>query len=118
MVCKNYYNYSFYNRLVKEDTIMTTKYDIIFEELQNRVNVGEISITEAEQLNDIAYAKYSGILVAESKDDDIELINNLLKKVEDGKVKLTEELRNAIADVVGDDDKDDDKDSDDDSDDD
>ena len=35
-----------------------TKYEIIFETLQDKVNSGELTIEEAEVLNDLAYEKY------------------------------------------------------------
>lgn len=35
-----------------------SKYDIIFEALQERVNSGELTIDEANKINDIAYEKY------------------------------------------------------------
>ena len=36
-----------------------TKYDIIFEELQYKVNSGELAVEDAQILNDLAYEKYS-----------------------------------------------------------
>ena len=35
-----------------------TKYDIIFEALQERINSGELTVEDAEILNDVAFEKY------------------------------------------------------------
>lgn len=34
------------------------KYEVIFESLQERVNKGELTMEQAERLNDLAYTKY------------------------------------------------------------
>lgn len=36
-----------------------TKYEIIFESLQEKVNTGELTLEDAEILNDVAYEKYA-----------------------------------------------------------
>ena len=36
-----------------------TKYDVMFESLQERVNSGELSLEDAMVLNDISYEKYA-----------------------------------------------------------
>lgn len=42
-----------------------TKYDIIFEALQERVNSGELTLEDANIINDLAYEKY----ICEDKSD-------------------------------------------------
>lgn len=54
-----------------------SKYDIIFEELQNKVDSGELTVEDAQVLNDVAYEKYSEDdteyeEVTESSEDDDE----------------------------------------------
>lgn len=51
-----------------------TKYDIIFESLQEKVNSGVLTLEDAEILNDVAYEKYS--------DDDTEY-EEVLESVDD-----------------------------------
>ena len=45
----------------KSERMVTTmkKYDIIFNELQTKVESGELTLEQAETLNDIAYEKYA-----------------------------------------------------------
>ena len=49
-----------------------TKYDIIFESLQEKVNSGELTVEDAEILNDVAYEKYG--------DDDTEYEEELISE--------------------------------------
>ena len=84
------------------------KYELIYESLQDRVNKGELSVADAERLNDLAYEKY---VVAESKkDDDLAMIDDLRAKIDSGDVKLSKDCIEEIQELIGgkDDDKDDD----------
>ena len=84
------------------------KYELIYESLQDRVNKGELSVADAERLNDLAYEKY---VVAESKkDDDLAMIDDLRAKIDSGDVKLSKDCIEEIKELIGveDDDKDED----------
>lgn len=48
-----------YNESVDTQVAMES-YNAIYEELQNRVNSGELTVEEANVLNDMAYDKYVG----------------------------------------------------------
>ena len=94
-----------------------TKYEIIYEELQSRVDKGELTVEQAEVLNDLAYDKYA----TESADNtkDLELIDQLRGLVEAGKIKLSKDDIKCIKELIedaeeDDDDKDDEKDESDD----
>ena len=77
-----------------------TKYEIIYEELQNRVNEGLLTLEDAELINDMAYEKY----VNESKDEskDLELIDQLRSLIENGKVKLDKDIIKCIKELIED----------------
>ena len=74
-----------------------TKYDVIYEELQEKVNAGELTLETAEYLNDVAYKMYADTVVeavvpndvlkaVRSIDNDRE---NILKKGQQ-KVRMTD----------------------------
>jgi len=44
-----------------------TKYDVIYEEIQSRLEQGAISLEQADELNALAYNKYSDIEVSEAE---------------------------------------------------
>ena len=84
-----------------------TKYEKIVEVLQERVDNGELSLTDAERLNDLAYQKYvieSEDFVEESADEskDLELIDKLRGLVEAGKVKLGKDDIKCIKELIED----------------
>lgn len=94
---------------------MTSKYDVIVEALQEKIDRGEISLENAEKVNTLAFEKYCGSVVEESSDDnkDLELIDELRALIEEGKVKLSKDdvkcIKKLIKDADSDDDKDDEK---------
>ena len=67
-----------------------TKYEMIAEALQEKVNNGELTLEDANKINDLAYEKYYGSVVEEASNEnkDLELIDELRALVEAGKVKL------------------------------
>ena len=87
-----------------------TMYEKIFEKLQERINSGELTLEDANRLNDYAYNKY--VVEAEESSNDEELVNSLLQKVEDG-FKLPKKLKEAINEVLSDDESNEDDESDD-----
>ena len=58
------------------------KYEVIFESLQERVNKGELTMEQAERLNDMAYAKY---VTEASKSSPLKDMLPKLKKIKDAK---------------------------------
>ena len=82
-----------------------TMYESVFNKLQERVNSGELTLEDANRLNDYAYKKY--VVEAEEVSKDEELIGALLQKVQDG-FKLPKKVKEAIEDVMKDDDDSDD----------
>lgn len=85
------------------------KYDMIFESLQERVNNGELTVDDANRLNDLAYEKY--VVNESKKDDDLAMIDDLRSKIEAGDVKLSKDCIEEIKELIGseDDDKEEDK---------
>lgn len=87
-----------------------SKYEQIVEALQNKVDNGELTLEDANRLNDLAYDKY----VLEASDEkDLELIDELRSLVEAGKVKLSKDdvkcIKELIDSAEDDDSKEDDK---------
>ena len=65
-----------------------TKYDIIFESLQEKVNSGELTVEDAQVLNDVAYEKYGDDdteyeEVTESSDDEGVTYDEYLESMEE-----------------------------------
>lgn len=83
-----------------------TKYEIIYEELQSRVDKGELTVEQAEVLNDLAYDKYATESADNSKD--LELIDQLRGLVEAGKIKLSKDDIKCIKELIEDAEEDDD----------
>ena len=77
-----------------------TKYEIIFEALQEKVNSGELTFEDASTLNDMAYEKY--VVEASDNSKDLELIDELRGLVEAGKVKLDKDCKECIEDLIED----------------
>ena len=76
----------------------TTKYNLIVDELQNRVDNGSLTLEDANRLNDLAYERY--VVEGGYSPKDAELIDELHDLVEDGKVKLDTDTRKAIKALV------------------
>lgn len=88
------------------------KYEAIHDELQNKIDAGELTIEDAQKVDDLAYAKYADTYL-ESAEDDEELVDELAEKVKDGSVKLSAEDRKCIKELLkSTDTKEDDKDND------
>ena len=85
-------------------------YEKIFEKLQERVETGELTMEDAERLNERAYEKY--VIEKEEGSKDENLVNSLLEKVQNG-YKLPKKLKECIEDAVEEEDKSDDEKSDD-----
>ena len=62
-----------------------TKYEIIHEALQDKVNSGELTVEDAEILNDMAYEKYENCIneYTESGDDECMTYDEYLESMED-----------------------------------
>lgn len=75
-----------------------TKYELIAEALQDKVNSGELTLEDANRLNDLAYTKY--VIEAKDNSKDLELIEQLKSLVESGKVSLDTDTRKAIKELV------------------
>ena len=91
-----------------------TKYEKIAEVLQERVDNGELSLNDAERLNDLAYQKYvieaeGFIEEAANESKDLELIDKLRALVEAGKVKLGKDDIKCIKELIEDAEDDDEK---------
>lgn len=80
-------------------------YEKIFEKLQERVETGELTMEDAERLNERAYEKY--VIEKEEGSKDENLVNSLLEKVQNG-YKLPKKLKECIEDAVEDEDESDD----------
>lgn len=65
-----------------------TKYDIIFEELQDKVDTGELTIEDARVLNDIAFEKYSNTEIECTEASDEMEINELSHLVCEGYIDM------------------------------
>ena len=52
-----------------------TKYEMIFEAIQQKYDNGEITFEHAEKLNNIAYEKYA--IESEEEDDSEDLVEDL-----------------------------------------
>ena len=76
-----------------------TKYEMIFEAIQQKYENGEITFEHAEKLNNIAYEKYA--IESEEEDDSEELVEDLYNKVKDGEIKLSDDDKNYINGILG-----------------
>lgn len=76
-----------------------TKYDMIHDALQEKLNKGEITMEQAQASDDIAYEKYATVEVEEkASDKNEELVDTLAELVKSGKVKLsTDDVKNIKA---------------------
>lgn len=74
-----------------------SKYEKIAEVLQERVNNGELTLEDANRLNDLAYSKY--VTEAENENKDVELVEELLEKVKGG-LKLSKDAKKEIKDLL------------------
>lgn len=79
-----------------------TKYEMIVEALQEKVNNGELTLEDANKLNDMAFEKYCGNEFTEASDDnkDLELIDQLRELVEAGKVTLDKDSTKCIKNLI------------------
>jgi hypothetical protein len=73
------------------------RYNAIFENLQERVNKGEITLEDAQKVNDMAYDRY---MSEAAKDNNVEMIEKLAELVKDGKVTLKDEDVKCIKELV------------------
>lgn len=79
---------------------MKTKYDVIFENLQEKVSKGELTLEDAMKVNDLAYQKYADVVIEEKANDPEELLDKLEDLVKDGKVTLTDDDIKAIKEMI------------------
>lgn len=79
---------------------MRTKYDVIFENLQEKVTNGELTMEDAMKVNDLAYKKYGDIVIEEGTKDPEDLLDELEDLVKDGKVTLTDDDIKVIKEII------------------
>ena len=78
-----------------------TKYDVIHENLQEKINNGELTLEDAQKVDNLAYEKYSDVeFVEEKADDQADLVDELEDLVKDGKVTLTDDDVKYIKDII------------------
>lgn len=75
-----------------------SRYELIAEALQEKVNLGELTLEEANKINDLAYSKY--VEEASKENKDLELIDKLRELVEAGTVKLSKEDTECIQKLI------------------
>lgn len=96
---------------------MRRKYDIIHDNLQLKIDRGEITLEKAKEVDRLAYEKYGEELYIESKDEYADKIEAIKDAVADGKIKLDAEQKKFIDELyetIEEDDSDDSDDSEDD----
>ena len=79
---------------------MRTKYDVIFENLQEKVTNGELTMEDAMKVNDLAYKKYGDVVIEEEAKDPEDLLDDLEDLVKDGKVTLTDDDIKVIKEMI------------------
>ena len=79
---------------------MRTKYDVIFENLQEKVTNGELTMEDAMKVNDLAYKKYGDVVLEEEAKDPEDLLDDLEDLVKDGKVTLTDDDIKVIKEMI------------------
>lgn len=79
---------------------MRTKYDVIFENLQEKVSKGELTLEDAMKVNDLAYEKYSDVIIEEGSKDPEDLLDELEDLVKDGKVTLSDDDIKVIKEMI------------------
>ena len=79
---------------------MRTKYDVIFENLQEKVTNGELTMEDAMKVNDLAYKKYADVVIEEGAKDPEDLLDELEDLVKDGKVTLTDDDIKVIKEMI------------------
>ena len=62
---------------------MRTKYDVIFENLQEKVTNGELTMEDAMKVNDLAYKKYGDVVIEEEAKDPEDLLDDLEDLLDD-----------------------------------
>ena len=78
-----------------------TKYDVIHENLQEKINNGELTLEDAQKVDNLAYEKYSDVeFVEEKADEQADLVDELEDLVKDGKVTLTDDDVKYIKDII------------------
>ena len=75
------------------------KYEAIHDELQKKIDAGDLTMEDAQKVDDLAYEKYADTYL-ESADDDEDLVEELAEKVKDGSVKLSAEDRKCIKELI------------------
>ena len=83
------------------------RYEEIFESIQDKLDRAILTPQIAERLNDLAYEKY--VLTESKKDDDLEMIDSLREKIDNGEVKLSKDIIEEIKELLGEEESDDDK---------
>lgn len=81
-------------------------YEAVYEKLNEKVESGELTLEDAQRLNQFAYDKYMAEAEEASKEE--ELVQCLLQKVQDG-YKLPKKLKECLEDCCKEDEGSDDK---------